>query len=83
VSVRVLDLNGAIAEIVPGLSKRILRQHLHEIPHFKSPGGGKILLRSDELLQWIERYRVQPVALDEAYRIAEELTGRQRKRRAE
>ena len=77
----VLDLKRA-SEFL-SLSPRTLRTHLSEIPHFLSPGAGKLLFREDELLMWLERFRVRPVDLDAAYRQAEELTsGRRRERKA-
>lgn len=75
---RVLDLQAA-SEFL-SLSPRTLRKALPEIPHFTSPDGGKFLFRSDELLQWLERFRVKPVDLDEAHRVAEELTSGRRRR---
>jgi hypothetical protein len=80
---RVRDLNGLCGPFLP-LSKREVRARLDEIPHFRSPGGGKLMFREDEVLAWLERYRVKPVDLDEAHRQAEELTsGRRRGRKAE
>lgn len=77
----VLDLNGLCGPFLP-LSKREVRARLDEIPHFRSPGGGKLMFRSDEVLAWLERYRVRNVDLTEAYKMAEALTTRrQRKRR--
>lgn len=70
---RILDLTGLCGPFLP-LSKREVRSRLDEIPHFWSPGGGKLLFRSDEILAWLEKYRVQPVDLDEAHRMATELT---------
>ena len=77
---RILDLQAA-SEFL-SLSPRTIRKHLPSIPHFTSPDGGKFLFRTDELLQWIERFRVKPVDLAEAHRIAESLTGSRRDRRA-
>ncbi len=78
-AVRVLDLKGA-AEFL-SLSPRTIRGQLNLIPHFESPGRGKILFRSDELLGWLEKFRVKPVDLAEAHRIAAELATSSRARR--
>lgn len=78
----VLDLNGLCGPFLP-LSKREVRARLDEIPHFRSPGGGKLMFRSDEVLAWLERYRVRPVDLGEVFKVAEALTaGRRREKRA-
>jgi hypothetical protein len=79
---RILDLNGLCGTFLP-LSKRDIRSRLDEIPHFRSPGGGKLLFRSDEVLAWLEKYRVRPIDLDEAHRVAEELTSGRRQKRKE
>jgi len=76
--VHVLDLRAASAFL--SLSPRTIRANLSSIPHFTSPDGGKYLFRSDELLSWLERFRVKPVDLAEAHRIAESLTGNRRRR---
>jgi hypothetical protein len=75
--IRVLDLNGLCGPFIP-LSKRIVRARLDEIPHFRSPGGGKLLFREDEVLAWLERYRVRLVDLEAAHKMAEELVGRRK-----
>jgi|GEM_PF-4664080 len=72
-NVRILDLNGLCGPFLP-LSKREVRARLQEIPHFRSPGGGKLLFRTDEVLVWLEKYRQRPVDIGEAYKVAEELT---------
>lgn len=77
--VRVLDLRAAAGFL--SLSSRTLRKQLDTLPHFRSPDGGKILIRSDEALAWLERFRVRPVDLDEAHRMAGELLGRRRRGR--
>jgi hypothetical protein len=71
-NVRVLDMQGA-AEFL-SLGPRTIRANISTIPHFISPGGGKYLFRSDELLAWVEKFRVAPVDLAEAYKIADALT---------
>lgn len=76
--IRIVDLNGLCGPFLP-LSKREVRSHLDEIPHFRSPGGGKLLFRTDEILTWLERYREKPVNLDEAVQIAENLTAGRKK----
>ena len=38
------------------LSKRFIREHLKEIPHYR-PGGRKIVFRKSELDRWMEGYR--------------------------
>lgn len=79
---RVLDLNGLCGPVLP-LSKREVRARLDEIPHFRSPGGGKLLFREDEILAWLERYRVKPVDLEAAHEMATSLTkGRPREKKA-
>ena len=75
---RVLDLQAA-SEFL-SLSPRTLRKSLPSIPHFTSPDGGKFLFRTDELLAWLEQFRVKPVDLVEAHRVAEELTSGRRRR---
>jgi hypothetical protein len=77
VNVHVLDLKAA-SEFL-SLSPRTIRGNISSIPHFTSPDGGKYLFRSDELLAWLERFRVRPVDLSEAHRIAESLTGGRRR----
>jgi hypothetical protein len=79
VNIRVLDLQGAAAFL--SLSPRTIRKQLSAVPHFTSPDGGKLLFRSDELLQWLEQFRVKPIDLTEAYKVAEELTSCRRRRR--
>ena len=69
---RVLDLRSA-SEFL-SLSSRTLRKHLPSIPHFTSPVGGKFLFRTDELLAWLENYRVKPVDLGAAFAMAEQIT---------
>ncbi len=78
-SARVLDLQGAAAFL--SLSPRTIRKHLSSLPHFTSPDGGKFLFRDDELLEWLERFRIRPVDQDAAFRIAGELTARRRRAR--
>ena len=78
-STRVLDLQGAAGFL--SLSPRTIRKNLPSIPHFTSPDGGKFLFRADELLQWLEKYRVKPVDLEEAHKTAEALTAGRRGRR--
>ena len=51
---RHLDMNEA--EEYLSLSKRFIREHLNEIPHFR-PGGRKIVFRKSELDRWMEGYR--------------------------
>ncbi len=77
-NVHVLDLRAA-SEFL-SLSPRTIRENISSIPHFTTPNGGKYLFRSDELLTWLERFRVKPVDLAEAHRIAESLTGDRRRR---
>lgn len=73
----VLDLNGLCGPFLP-LSKRFVRARLDQIPHFRTEG--KILFRSDEVLAWLERYRVRSVDLAEAYKMAEALTSRRHRK---
>ena len=51
---RHLDMSGATEYL--SLSKRFIREHLKEIPHFR-PGGRKIVFRKSELDRWMEGYR--------------------------
>ena len=55
------------AEHYLSLSKRFIRDHLKEIPHFR-PGGRKIVFRKSELDRWMEGYRGE---VDEALRVTE------------
>jgi len=77
-NVHVLDMRAA-SEFL-SLSPRTIRKHLAAVPHFLSPDGGKYLFRSDELLQWLEGFRVKPIDLAEAHRIADALTTPRRRR---
>jgi len=43
-------------------SPRWVRQHVHEIPHFRV--NSQILFRADELLRSMERFRVEPAHID-------------------
>ena len=76
-----LDVQRA-AEAV-SMSPRWIRQQIaNGLPCLRTEG--KILLTPEELRAWMERkYREQPVDLDEAVRVAEELHGSkaQKKRR--
>ena len=62
---RHMDMNQA--EEYLALSKRFIREHLKEIPHFR-PGGRKIVFRKSELDRWMEGYRGE---VDEALKVAE------------
>jgi len=64
---RHLDMSGATEYL--SLSKRFIREHLKEIPHFR-PGGRKIVFRKSELDQWIEGYRGE---VDQALKVVETL----------
>lgn len=74
---RVLDLQAA-SEFL-SMSPRTIRAHLDSIPCFRTPNGGKYLFRSDELLQWLEGFRVKPVDLEAAHEMATELTAGRRR----
>lgn len=46
-----------------GRSDRWLREHYHEIPHYRPPGG-QILFDVADLRAWVARFRVEPVDID-------------------
>ncbi|MBE0568908.1 MAG: hypothetical protein IH577_04455 [Deltaproteobacteria bacterium] len=72
-----LDIKRA-AEAV-SMSPRWIRQQIAEgLPHLRTEG--KILIASEDLRAWMkDRYTPKPVDLEEAHRLAEELTtGRRR-----
>lgn len=43
-------------------SPRWLRQHVHEIPHYRP--GGQILFDEADLRRWMLRFKVEPVDID-------------------
>ena len=43
-------------------SPRWLRQHVHEIPHYRP--GGQILFDEADLRKWMLRFKVEPVDID-------------------
>jgi len=66
---RFMDLKGAAAYLP--LSKKTIRQHLDEIPHFKC--GGKFIFKKSEIDQWMELFRVQDQDLDAAMKMAKQM----------
>jgi hypothetical protein len=46
-----------------GRSDRWLREHYHEIPHYRPPGG-QILFDVADLKAWMSRFRVEPKEVD-------------------
>ena len=55
-----------------GLSKRYLRQHLKQIPHYRV-GSRKLLFKKSELDQWMKQWRERDLRFDEATKLAEEM----------
>ena len=43
-------------------SPRWIRQHVHEIPHYRP--GGQILFDETDLRKWMTRFRVEPEDID-------------------
>ena len=54
------------------LSKRYIRQHLKQIPHYRV-GSRKLLFKKSELDSWMKQWRERDLSLDEATKLAEEM----------
>jgi hypothetical protein len=55
-----LDIAGAAQFL--SRSPRWLRQHVHEIPHYRP--GGQILFDEADLRKWMLRFKVEPTHVD-------------------
>lgn len=55
-----LDLTAAAKFL--SRSPRWIRQHVHEIPHYRP--GGQILFDVADLRKWMLRFKVEPVDID-------------------
>ena len=54
------------------LSRRYIRQHLGQIPHYRI-GSRKLLFKKSELDSWMKQWQERDLSLDEATILAEQM----------